>query len=142
MWGTMPLSHWPEKRASRLRLANGTSKWASPIAIKAVSQLHWCGYRPAEALTMPSAREFVPSTWPARAAVSASVAHPLPILPARFSPALGSPALAAVVLGPPALAAVVLGPPALGSPVPVLPVLIRQLCRPERRGSWPPTPPA
>src|ERR671910_2764416 len=44
MWGTLPVFHWWAKRVRSSCAALRVSRWASPTAINAESQLHWCGY--------------------------------------------------------------------------------------------------
>ena len=41
----MPVDHWAVNRRSSSARARRTSRCAHPIAMKALSQLHWCGYR-------------------------------------------------------------------------------------------------
>ena len=43
--GTMPFDHWPRNSDHSSVTARSGSKWAQPMATKAASQLHWCGYR-------------------------------------------------------------------------------------------------
>lgn len=43
MWGTRPSDHCAPSRLSSSRWARRTDRWRSPIAMKAESQLHWCG---------------------------------------------------------------------------------------------------
>ena len=50
MCGIIPDAHWALRRCSSSARARGMSKVASPIAMKAASQLHWCGYRCGAAL--------------------------------------------------------------------------------------------
>ena len=42
-WGTLPVDHCPAKSVSSSRTARRLSRWASPSAMNAESQLHWCG---------------------------------------------------------------------------------------------------
>lgn len=46
MCGTRPSAHWAPSRLSSSRWALRTDRWRRPIAMKAESQLHWCGYSP------------------------------------------------------------------------------------------------
>ena len=43
MWGTLPFLHWCANRLVSSRAARRVSRCASPMAMKPVSQLHWCG---------------------------------------------------------------------------------------------------
>jgi hypothetical protein len=43
MCGTLPVAHWLLKRVSSSRVARWLSTCARPRAMKALSQLHWCG---------------------------------------------------------------------------------------------------
>jgi hypothetical protein len=43
MCGILPFFHWYLSRVSISRAARLASRWASPMATKAESQLHWCG---------------------------------------------------------------------------------------------------
>ena len=52
MCGTMPFRHCPRSSESSSSLARGRSTTASPIALKAASQLHWCGYSAGAALVV------------------------------------------------------------------------------------------
>jgi hypothetical protein len=45
MWGSMPLTHWALNSVSSSVWARCWSYQDRPIAMKAESQLHWCGYR-------------------------------------------------------------------------------------------------
>src|ERR687890_1170368 len=54
MWGTLPVFHWWAKRVRSSCAARRVSRWARPMAMKAESQLHWCGYRDGAARVQPS----------------------------------------------------------------------------------------
>ena len=43
MWGSIPLSHWPRKRARSSSAARAGSKRAMPMAVKHESHSHWWG---------------------------------------------------------------------------------------------------
>ncbi len=45
MCGTIPVNHCAANNPSSSAMARRTSRCAHPIAMKALSQLHWCGYR-------------------------------------------------------------------------------------------------
>ncbi len=52
--GTFPVAHGPAKSVSSSRVARRLSRWASPSAMHAESQLHWCGYRSGASLVHDS----------------------------------------------------------------------------------------
>ena len=62
MCGTMPVSHCAANRCSSSFMARRTSRCAHPIALKALSQFHWCGYRCGDAFVQPPA-SLPCSTW-------------------------------------------------------------------------------
>nr|WP_238454239.1 hypothetical protein [Micromonospora sp. ATA51] len=43
MCGTRPSAHWAAKSVRSSRHARSGRTWASPTAMNAESQLHWCG---------------------------------------------------------------------------------------------------
>ena len=45
MCGTMPVDHCAANSSSSSAMARRTSRCAHPMALKALSQLHWWGYR-------------------------------------------------------------------------------------------------
>src|SRR5216683_2687022 len=45
MCGTIPVDHCAANSPSSSVMARRTSRCAHPMAMKALSQLHWCGYR-------------------------------------------------------------------------------------------------
>src|SRR5450631_1182084 len=71
MCGTMPDSHCAANNCSSSVMARRTSRCAHPIALKALSQLHWCGYRCGDAFVQPPA-SFLCSTAAARSRSTAA----------------------------------------------------------------------
>src|SRR5215469_3474667 len=55
MCGTMPVDHCAANSCSSSVMARRTSRCAQPMAMNALSQLHWCGYRRGAALVQPPA---------------------------------------------------------------------------------------
>src|SRR4051812_43646936 len=97
MCGTRPSGHWASKRLRRSRQAREGLTNPRPIAMNAVSQLHWWGYRlregtmwsPAQLLSRTRAAEFQSS---ADISVTLFLAFPAAVAGRPPSSAAGGPA--------------------------------------------------
>jgi hypothetical protein len=85
MCGTIPFGHWAANSVRRSVAARSQSTCAQPIAVKAESQLHWCGYR------RGPGRVASPSQLPSSAAWARRASSTAPTIAQRCTPPGANP---------------------------------------------------